>query len=85
MNLTQRSNNPFSEAHSHITNQTTLINKAKRREVLDRDLLPPSDYYKEQFDRDNELDILLYRWAYERFAGPGAAGATGTGTGTGGS
>ena len=83
MNLTQRSNNPFSEAHSHITNQTTLINKAKRREVLDRDLLPPSD--KEQFDRDNELDILLYRWAYERFAGPGAAGATGTGTGTGGS
>lgn len=68
LNLTQKSNNPFSEAHRHITNKTKLIYKTKRKEVMDRDALPPTDYYKSQFEIENSLDIELYKWAFERYS-----------------
>jgi hypothetical protein len=72
LNLTQHSNNPFSDAHrNQITNQTKLNMMTKRREVLDRDILPPTDYFKTQFEIENSLDIELYNWAYARFAGTG--------------
>jgi hypothetical protein len=35
---------------------------------MDRDALPPTDYYKSQFEIENSLDIELYKWAFERYS-----------------
>lgn len=69
LNMTRATNNPFSDVHTLITNKTKLTQMAKRREVLDRDILPPTDFFRTQFEEENALDMQLYEWAFERFAG----------------
>mmetsp|Transcript_11138 Transcript_11138/g.18192 ORF Transcript_11138/g.18192 Transcript_11138/m.18192 type:complete len:376 (-) Transcript_11138:85-1212(-) len=68
-NLTQKSNNPFSAAYLHLTNKTKRLHQPKHWQGLDRASLPPTDQFKQQFERENRLDIQLYQWAMDRFGG----------------
>lgn len=69
LNLTRRSNNPFSDVHKEIKNETKIKIRSKHGTIMERKFLPPTEYYRQQFEVENDLDMKLYMWAYNRFAG----------------